>query len=248
MAIALVAAQANNNGAVTSTTDPINSSTANFILGAVAYYGNDIGGSGAKGPFTASDVSDNQSNSYTALTDYRALTGANAQIAMRLFYCASPTVSASHTFTGGSGAGGAPNIFPGVALIAFSGVQLASPFDVENGNTVTATSTSVNVGSISAAATAVAITAIVLNESTAGVSAPSGFTIPTNGSTSLNGGIPALGIAIAYKLNAGTVTNPTWTGSTDIRAAAIASFLAASSGGFFGRPYYDQIPQGILNV
>lgn len=246
MAIAHLSTQQGQASTSAATTTAMDTTGATLAIIAVVYYGNDIGGTNNNGAFNTAWVSDNQSNTYTALTDYRSTQGGNnSTCGVRLFYCMSPTTSVSHTAT--INAPGT-NIFPSIVLSVFSGTNTSSVFDVENGNPASGGPfTSVNAGTISAVSTAVAYTALCHNEASA--TQPTGFTIPTNGNVALNGGIPALGLTVSYKLNAGTVTNPTWAGATDIRAASIASFKqAGGGGGVIIRTYYDQIPQRILNV
>lgn len=70
----------------------------------------------------AATVTDSQSNTWTALTR-RSSVGA-----VQLFYCASPSTNASHTFTAGAQSFG---MVIGVVVVASTAT---SPFDSENGS------------------------------------------------------------------------------------------------------------------
>lgn len=227
MAIALIGAQngvsADNQSAVTASFD---TSGASLVVIGVAYYGNDIGGLSNAGPYANTFVSDNKGNGNpVALTDWRATSGANLQCGLRLFYYANPIVGAGHTFTGNYSSF---NTYPAIAAVAFSGVTTSSPFNIQNGNNANGSLvTSVNVGSLSANASDVAITMISIGEAASGVSVPSGFTFPVNGSADYSPGVH-FGIKAGYLLNAGTVTNPSWSGSTQLFSGAIAAFIQAA--------------------
>src|SRR5690242_7960475 len=68
-------------------TDAVNSTGADLIVLAVSYYGPD-------GP--PSSITDNKSNTWTALTQQEGASGG-----VRMYYCQAPTVGSGHVFTVG---------------------------------------------------------------------------------------------------------------------------------------------------
>ena len=197
------------------TTTGVDTSGANLIVLLVSSY--HAGG--------AVTVSDSKSNTWTALTQRNSTTDIRA----RLYYCASPTVGASHTFTA-SGSG----IYPSLGAIAFSGAA-ASPFDLESGGAAESGTTS-QPGSITPGENNCVLVSGVGNGGT-GMSINSGFTASSVDFSfgAHNGG----GIAYKIQTTAGA-ENPTWSWTTSsANATAMASFKAeAAAGG--GNSYYYQ--------
>jgi len=84
-------------------------------------------------------ISDNKSNTWTALTRYYRLNNG----AVRLYYCVSPTVGTGHTFTVSG------TCYGSVSVAAFSGVKTSDAFEVQSGSN--GAGTSANPGSITPA-------------------------------------------------------------------------------------------------
>lgn len=227
MSLAVVASQSGVTSSLKATSAAMDTTGADLIVAAIAYYGQSFGG-GSNGPVLLASFSDSKSNTWTALlTDHRAASGPNQYCGCIMAYIKNPTsVGSSHTFTFNQGAEGAN--YPAIAVIALSGSNLTTPLNVQNGSAPTATSTIVSPGTITANASDIAITAIQIAETFSGVTIPSGFTYAPNTGQDIVGG-QSFGIKMAYLLNCGTVTTPTWVGTSDIRSTAIASWVAAAS-------------------
>lgn len=117
--------QGNSGGSGTS---PAIDTTGASLL--VAYVADFTGSSPAT-------FADSQGNTWTALTA-RPLTG---NMRSQMYYCASPSTSASHTFSATG-----TNSFAAIAIAAYSGTA-TSPYDQETGAT-TLTGTSLATGSV----------------------------------------------------------------------------------------------------
>lgn len=192
------------NGATTSAID---TTGANLIVVAVSWFNN-----------AATTVSDNQGNTWTALT----VRSVASNVTSRLYYCASPTTNASHTFSVSG-----TSIFPTIAVVAVSGAA-ASPFDLENGATSSVDATSVQPGSITPSEDGCLVVTGVSTNGTSH-SIDSGYTTQAQNyqaSVRMGGGLAFLIQSTA------AATNPTWSWTTaSDRAATIASFKPASEGG-----------------
>lgn len=191
-------------GAGDLTTSAIDTSGANLLILAFSRYV----GSGVE------TVSDSKGNTWVPLT-LKSDPGGEAYV--RLYYAASPTVGAGHTFTV------AGSQFDSVAVQAWSGAN-AAPLDVQNGAVNTGAATSIAPGSITPTNNNSLI--ITAGNSTTGSSGTyaidSGFTITENQMQ----GSGHEGLGLAYlKQNTLAAVNPTWswTGATDC-AAVIAVF------------------------
>lgn len=217
MAISLItngsARNTNAGGVGPATTSAFDSTGGNFIIVFGAWYGG------------VADVTcvDNKGNTYTPLT---ARSAANFP-KVRLFYAENPTVGTGHTITVESSGNGA---FASMAFAVFSGLKLASSFDVENGAT-TGGSTTLSTGSITPSEDNELIVAGV-GWQTAGrtASIDNGMTI-TNQLDAV--GNESIGHALAYKIQTtAAAINPQWTlDVSDSMAAAIASFKAEAAAG-----------------
>lgn len=192
-----------SNAAVT--TSAINTTGASLIVLAISVNNG-----------TTPTVTDSAGNTWTALTSQTA-TGL-AKIAF--YYKASPTTSATHTFTN-------TGTFPTIGVMAFNNTLGVAPFDVENG-AMTASGTTRSTGSVSPSLdNEVIVTALAGTPTGGGVSIDSGFNLVDQqdfvGST-------AYSMATAYKVQtAKAAVNPTWSfGGTFGAAAVIATFKNAS--------------------
>lgn len=189
-----------NGGSTTA----LNTTGSSLIVVAVSRY--------SAGP--AVTLSDSASNTWTALTESINTTGS---LACRLYYCANPTTSASHTFTvAGTG------IYSSLAAVAFSGGTNASPFDLENG--ATGTSASATSGGITPSQNNEAVVIATADDGAiANASIDGGF---TRVETQLFGGGDHFGLNVAYLIQTtAAAANPTFTyTNTPNWACRIASF------------------------
>ncbi len=185
---ALIANAATTPDVNGGTTAAINTTGANLIIFAVAFY--NAGGT------QVGTLSDSKGNTWTALTSH-----ANGSITSRLYYCYNPTVGSGHTFSYTSVTFG---IYGCLTVAAFSGFA-ASPFDLENGATATSAS-SISTGSITPSqARTVVFAAAGFDTGTAAID--NGFTI-TDAPAIANA---SFSCGLAYKvLSAVAATNPQW--------------------------------------
>lgn len=195
-----------------ATTGSMNTTGANFIVVGVAYYDN-----------FPQTVTDNQSNTYTALTAY----GAAANAFSQLFYTCNPVTSASHTFT----TTGSSASFQAIYAAAFKNVQCPGPFDVGNGAGPIGSGTTFQPGSITPSLNGELIVTPLSNFETSGTdSINSSFTLL---SQQLDVSSTNIGLDFAYLIQStAAAINPTWTSAAPA-SLTIASFKAtvASSGG-----------------
>ena len=173
-------------------------------------------------------LTDNQSNTWTPLTEY-AIGGGDAR-AGRIFYCFNPTTNASHTFTTGG------LTYPGIAVAAWSGAD-TSPFDVENGFARADSSSPIQPGSVTPSQPDSIIITGVTHLSTAALSVDSGFTVDEDLATSPGN---YFGCAMASLVQtSSSAVNPTWTvTSGTMCVSAIAVFKAVGGGGGATWPGY----------
>lgn len=202
-------------GATTSggpiTTSAINTTGASLIVVQVNIY-----------PSSGTvSLSDSNSNTWTEINGYMA---GGSYHELHTYYCASPTVGSSHTFTASGGAKLA------IAVQAFSGTA-ASPLDQQNGS-YTASGTSLQPGAITPSQNGcVIISGLAFYTGGASPSIDSSFTRSEYVST----GADVLQAACGYIVQStASAVNPTWswTGSNIEVVANLVSFLAASGGGF----------------
>ncbi len=197
---ALVGTPQTCGGSNNCTTATMNTTGANFLVVSITEFG------GAPAAPT-----DSKTNSWTGLTDR-----VNGSIHTRIFYSVPTSVGTLHTFTISS-----VGRFPGMTVMAFSGVAQSNPVDVENG--AGAATTSVATGSITPAANNyLLITSCGTNTTATNCTVNSGFSAPVGiqGTGSNQSSFMAFLVQ-----NPAAAINPTWTdvNSTSM-SAAIASF------------------------
>jgi hypothetical protein len=190
----VAAVSASPGSSCSATTAAIDTSGASILVVAVTTQG------------LSGTVSDSEGNTWTALTQSA---GGSTAIS-RLYYCLSPSTSASHTFTVSSLA------YPVIYALAASGVTTYEEEDVVGGTAASSTSGCSVAGTY---AESLVVSAIQIWTSNTGAM-DSGFTtIQTDFSSGIN-----YGAAFAYKVTA-TPISPTWSwASSDEYAAAMASF------------------------
>lgn len=221
--IALVASTVKAGTSTTVTTDSIDTTGASLLVAFVADY-RDV-------TSTGSEVTDSKGNVYTELTRQVGIGIAAA----RLFYRANPTVGSGHTFTATAKTG---DSFPGICVFAFSGVIIASPFDLEEGNDVSP-GTSLQAGSVTPTENNEVLVAGVSFNATNTMSINGGFSTPIQ---QQYGAGTNFGAAASYLVQTtAAAADPTWSWGTSTDAAAvIASFKAAPAGGAL-RPFFTTI-------
>jgi hypothetical protein len=163
-------------------------------------------------------VSDNQGNTYTAITFYHP-----SFIGVELYYCISPTTSASHTFT-------TSKQNSSMCIAAFSGVKTTSPLNIDIGASNNNSSTTIQPGSATPSEANELIITVFGSAHTSTVSIDSSFTI-TDQVAFVSG--QSYGSALAYIVQgAASAVNPTWTatasGTIDAKAVAMSSFKSSS--------------------
>lgn len=190
------------NGAGDVTTAAINTSGASLIVVAVGQFANNT---------TDPVVTDNQGNTYTALTHYWP-TGVDRN-GIQIFYVLNPTTGASHTFSVATSAN-----YGAVTVLAFSGGTPA--FENQNGNNANWVGTTIQPGSITPAGdNELFVTAATVGASSTISAIDSSFTLQATGKS--DGTL----IKIAYKIQtSGSPENPQFTSSSDNGAAAMAAF------------------------
>lgn len=166
---------------------------------------------------------DNKGNVFTALTP-QTVTG---DISVQFWYLENAVVGSGHNFSSSV----AGQEYPGMCVLAFSGVVLAAANAAENGNSA-AVASSIQTGSISPASGQLVVSGF------GGGSAVSGVSVNSSFSKELDfGGSPAINYAtsIAWKAGTGSAENPLWTitGSADNLAAVIATFNVVDAGPTF---------------
>jgi hypothetical protein len=182
----------------------VDTSGANFLVACVSGLDADRG------------ISDSKSNTWVELTPKAG----NFSDSVSFFYVANATVGSGHTFTS-VGANTA------IAVVAFSGVKVASPFDQENGAVDGASPRST--GSVTPSEDN---ELIIAGSGSTGTSyfIDNGFTIDEQ--IDVVGGTN-FGVAIANKIQTtATAVNPAWTATTAGGInAVIATFKAEPAGG-----------------
>jgi hypothetical protein len=181
-----------------------------------------------KSPLTPTD---SRSNTWSALTVQTQSTAQSTQI----FYVAGPTTDAAHTFTlTGS------SLLASIAVLAFSGIAVTSPFDKENGVVGPTSSTTVTCGSITptqngeliiAAASsggAVATTGVVYISATSGSQIAMGPIIPIAAGVSYPNFVAYGTQTTAAAIN--VVLTFSGTGTNSLATGVVASFKASGDG------------------
>lgn len=216
--VSSTSAGANNGATSTVTTSGINTTSANFVVVALSWYGS-----------TAPTLSDSQTLSWTHLTKASYSVTRNARIS----YATVTSSNASHTFTAGQAGS-----YPSIAVYALSGVDTASAADQLSNNNGGAAITSIQPGSITPSVDGCfVITGISGITSDPTVSSPFDTNlVKVNYVASQH-----LMLGVSYEIQtSATARNPTWTTASDSLAATIASFKPASGGGSANSYYYQQ--------
>lgn len=201
MAIALVTNTAKGTAQNGGTTNAIDTTGANLIVVAIAYFSG-----------TISSISDSKSNTWTALTN-----AANGSNEFRLFYCLNPTVGSGHTFTVS-----ASSQYPTICVAAFSGVKTASAFDQQSAVGST------NPGSVTPTEDNELVVTGLCGDCDA-TSTYSGFTV-TNAIAFTGGSFMGGAMAYKVQTTATTV-NTAWSATGSVRASGIATFKAEPAAG-----------------
>ena len=215
MAIALVNSTTKQGATNSVTTTAMSTIGANLIVIAIGWYS-----------VTSPSISDNQGNTWTALTTSNIA----GDVGCKLYYCVNPTTNASHTFTFSPSA-----IYGGLIVAAFSGVKTTSPFDQQAGNT----------GSGITGLAPGSVTPTEDNELVIFAAAKGGNTSTVNATTdgTMIGNFAGV-TAVTYALGMGyeiqttaTARNPTLSGSvSSVMAARIATFKAEPAAGVSAFP------------
>lgn len=214
MTFALIVSTQKPGAANGVTTDDVDTTGANLIVGNAAWYS----GISANGTW-----SDSKGNSWTPLTK-QAATGVSGQ----MFRCESPTVGLGHNFSFSGN-----QIYPSAQVSAWSGAAASAAFDVENGATGAAVSTLATGIALPNENNELVIAGLAHENNASGVvSIGGGFTITD---TSPYGAGVSEGGSMAYLVQtAATSANPVWdiaVPATGV-AATIASFKAAAAAAF----------------
>ena len=201
----------------TATFKGLNTTTS----GAITTSGNFLAMSVSYSTAVAPTISDSKSNTWTALT----VTSDGGGASNVIYYAKNATVGASHTFTFTCTA------CSGMVVVAsFSGIDTASPFDLQNG-AFSNSFTTLQTGSISPTAGYLVLVGFEFAETfnVTAITIDSGFTIIDQ--QWFSGG-SNWGGALAYKTAAGGAVNPTWTMPTSgiSGSTRIASFKVAATG------------------
>lgn len=192
-----------------STTSAVDTTGANLIILALAGQ--------------SFSVSDNKSNTWTALTSRSNGAGNTTG---RLYYCENPTVGSGHTFSTGQ-------TYNAVGMVAFSGAD-TSPFDQQNTNT-NGTGTPLTTGSVTPGVNGeLLIAGLALGGTTLTPAIDSSYTL--QGSVNATPGV-TYGVGVAYLVQTtAAASNPSWSwagGSTNC-VAEIATFKVAAASGVTG--------------
>lgn len=170
-------------------------------------------GLGQDDSVTIAVVTDSKGNTYSTTTVYTSSAGRST-----LMYAINPTVGSGHTWTVTRTSAAAS-----IACAWFSGANTTAPFNVGNGAT-SVSAASLATGSITAADDTVAVATRTGSVLTSNMAIDNSFTLVQDVQFVNTQHFP---VALAYKINPGTV-NPTWSWTTNaVPAAAIGSFLAS---------------------
>jgi len=209
-AITLVT-HANATGNInTVTSASANTTGANLIVISISWY---IGG-------TAPVLTDNKSNTWTALTEHDA----NIISSVRMYYCVGGTVGTGHTFTA-TGTGSAPAL----CMTCYSGAA-SSPLDTQNGAGTSASGATLNTGSVTPAANGSLIVSGLCWDTSGQTAANSlGWSI-SDQSDGVSG--VSMGASMAYLIQTtASAVNLQWSLTTGGNLAAnVAVFKAATTG------------------
>jgi hypothetical protein len=189
-------------GSAGGTSSAINTTGASLLVCAISCY---------NGPGATTAPTDSQSNTWTALANHQSA-GSDQT---RIFYCISPSTSASHTFT-------QSNAYSIGNVTAFS-----SPSTPVVGSEVSAnaTATTIQAGSLTpSAANNLIVSAVGANVGgSAASSVNGGFTITDTAAYTSS---VSHGASMAYLVQAGaTSVNPTWTFSASVPMVAVNAYF-----------------------
>ncbi len=194
-----------------STTDAMNTTSANLIVIALGQY---------EGAALAAITDSAAGNTWTPLTTYVDHSGVNVEVT--LFYCINPTTSATHTFTQTRTSG-----FASLCAAAFSCPNATITVDQTSGSGGASSSlTTLAPGSITPGFTnELVVTGAVVGGGGTFTLLGGGFTLAAGAPVIEN--VTGIGYLIQTAIAA---ANPTWTqnGSANPMAAAIVSFKAVS--------------------
>lgn len=195
------------------TTSAINTTGANLIVLVLSSQGAVMG-----------TFSDSQGNTYINVTDEPASSGSS-----QIWYCSSPSTSASHTFTV-SGA----NLFAWMGVMVFSGAKSTSAADQHNVNR--GSGTTIQPGSVTGTQSPCLVIASVCTEAAGTLSIDSSFAITDQ--KALVGSVNYTGAAAWLVQPTATAVNPTWTSTSSASLSATqVTFLppGSTSQAMFGK-------------
>lgn len=188
-------------------------------------------------------ISDSKGNTWTALTKYHEGTWNTEG---RLYYAKNAIVGASHTFTATSDAGAT---YPAIAVAAFSGTHLTSPFDQQNGATASF-SPPHEPGSVTPTEDNELIIAGVAHDRTDAPNAiDEGFTL-AEASAVVAANAQGVGIGYLVQTTAAAV-NPTWSGWGGNPGSVVftaATFKQAAAASFVPDPRLHGLNAGMMKL
>lgn len=225
MAFSLIAAVSSGTDGNGTTSSAINTTGADLIVVVQSDYG-------AGGPTGA--PSDSKGNTWTALTRVTA-----GSAGARIYYCASPTVGAGHTFSqGGSN-------YPSIHVSAWSGAH-ATPFDQETGAGSTSV-TSKAPGSLTPSeGNCLVVAGLAYYINTGSATIDGGFAI--DGQLTASSGNYVGGGTAHLIQNSAAASNPAWSFSSQDAVAVQASFKSAGGGGGGGVFALQHIFQHVAGI
>jgi hypothetical protein len=195
-------AAANSDGFTSSSID---TSGANLIVVGVAEVSAAV-----------TTLTDSKSNTWNQLT-----TQVNNNKRATLFYATNPTVGSGHTFTVTG-----TDTFPSISVLAFSGADTSSPFDVENG-TANLFSNSNTMGNVTPSTDNEVLVAFMNYDTT---ETPTISTLTTINSQP-KGDFGFLGSVGAYQIQTtATARNETWSWTTSSTNAGVIAAFKPSTG------------------
>lgn len=188
------------------TTDAIDTTGADLIIGLVAVYAG--GGGGA--------FSDSKGNTWTGLTA-QSESGLSW---VRIYYCVNPTVGSGHTFS-------VSGSYQTLCVAAFSGAKATGTFDQQSGSS-SGTSGAATPGSITPSEND-CLFVTGLGTFYAGISgAPSGFTASDYFASDPGG----CSTGLAYEIQTtATARNPSWSYTGSYGWSCVAAVFKAAAGG-----------------
>ena len=207
MAIAAVVTQSGVFGVAGGTTSAIDTTGSSGIVGGI-WWNNGVGN------LVLANFTDSKSNTWTKLTE-QFQPGPN--ISAVLYYCANPTVGTSHTFS-------TTSHFVGIGVLALSGTNTSSFFDLQNG-TSAGSGGNIQPGSITPSQNGEVVVSAFGSFNGTSPSMPTGYTqVAANTTSTAEAG------GMGYKIQTtAAAENPTWNSTGSNQAVVIASFKAAGT-------------------